>query len=528
MESTLEAPRQADLPTTQSHRLPRLVIAPGWRPAHRIWLGVLASAVVAVALRIPFIGEPAYSDEGGHLLVARQWREGGSSLYGDLFVDRPPLLMLFWRLAEANGGLATARWLACLGIVGLVACAGIAGWLTAGPRGAVWSSVTASALAATPALGARAVNGELLAIPLLMASCTSTLIAIRRTGRAAQRRWAFAAGMCGVLAMLVKQNFLDALVFAVVLVIASTLADSLSRRSALRVLLSGAAGAGVPVIVTAWWAHTTVPGLEGLWYALYGFRSDASQVILSQSMVAPVSRLWILLGAAAGSGLLAVVACYGVRSWMPLRQGDPLTAAVTTMLAIGLVGIALGGSYWAHYLVGLIPAVSLAVARLARNPGRDRLSFSAVVLVAGSALVTSIAVMASTGPSSPARSTDAALVQVLREASHAADSVVITYGHPHVIERAGLEPAYPYLWSLPLRVLDPRLNRLVRTLTRPSAPTWLIEWESFDAWNIDSGQRLERAVNRHYRKVATVCEATVYLRLDEPRALPSIAARCSS
>lgn len=482
---------------------------------------MLAAAVSAVALRIPFIGELAYTDEGGYLLVARQWHAGGSALYGDLFVDRPPLLMLFWRLVDANGGIEMARWFACLGVLILVACAGCAGNMVGGARGAVWSAVTAAALASTPALGAREVNAELLAAPLLMASCTSTLMALRRTSPIAHWLWAVAAGLLGALAPLVKQNFVDSLAFATVLVIASMFAGTLPRRFALRVLAGGAMGALVPVVVTALWAETTAPGLGGLWYALYGFRSDASRVILSQSIDAPLSRLFIMLGAAVGTGLLGVIVCYLVSSRRRLRQRDPLTVAVTTMLALGLVGVALGFSYWAHYLIGLIPMLCLAAGSLAEKPRRRHVTV--VAFVAASAVV---ATVASIGPMFASRTTEASLTQLLRDASRETDSVVITYGHPNLMEGAGLQPAYPYVWSLPLRVLDPRLSQLTRTVAGPSAPTWLVEWEPFDTWGIDTRKRLVTAVDRHYRRVATVCGVAVYLHNGETRPMPANADRC--
>jgi len=36
-------------------------------------------------------------------MVARQWQGGGSSLYGDQWVDRPPLLLLIFKAADGLG-----------------------------------------------------------------------------------------------------------------------------------------------------------------------------------------------------------------------------------------------------------------------------------------------------------------------------------------------------------------------------------------------------------------------------------------
>ncbi len=93
--STMEVPRQAGRHTAQPTELPRYAIAAtGGHTRHRAWLGVLAAAASALALRIPFVGEPAYTDEGGYLLVARQWHAG---------VDRSEVQWLQgrgWEVAE--------------------------------------------------------------------------------------------------------------------------------------------------------------------------------------------------------------------------------------------------------------------------------------------------------------------------------------------------------------------------------------------------------------------------------------------
>ncbi|MBA2533037.1 MAG: hypothetical protein H0V23_13200 [Nocardioidaceae bacterium] len=90
---------------------------------------VVLAAGLAVLVRVPRVGALAYPDEGGALLVVRQWQTEGPGLYGPLEVDRPPLLMAFWRVAAALGGVEQARWLVCPLVATLVLAAGWAGWL---------------------------------------------------------------------------------------------------------------------------------------------------------------------------------------------------------------------------------------------------------------------------------------------------------------------------------------------------------------------------------------------------------------
>jgi 4-amino-4-deoxy-L-arabinose transferase-like glycosyltransferase len=491
-----------------------------------MWLGVTIAVALSLALRLPFIGEPSFPDEGGYLLAAQHWRSSGPNLYGDFFVDRPPLLMLFWRAAAVAGGVEAARWAACV-LVGLfVVCAAWAGRLVGGDRGGLLAAFTAAALASGPVLGAHEVDGELLAAPVVMLSCALALTAVRSPSPRRQA-WASAcAGGAGVLAVLVKQNFVDALGFLVVLVVASALTRALSWRAAVR-MLGWATAAGIVVVASAIaWASSTAPGVGGLVYAMYGFRSDAERVIFSQSLTAPEGRLSMLWSAALVSGLLAVGAVFVVAAWARLRRRDPVHVAVVVMLLIGMVGVALGASYWVHYLIGLIPVSALAAATLGgRSRWLRRLGYTAVAFVVVSAGMTTATAVDSTTATA---ATDTALEQFLGAAGDRSDRVVITYGHANVIEASGLEPGYPYLWSLPMRTLDPDLRLLIGRLSGRSAPTWFVQWDDLDSWGIDTNGLLAATVRADYRPVAAFCGVEVYLHDGRSRPLPAVADPCSS
>lgn len=72
------------------------------------WALLLAGA--AAAVRLVLVTEPPRPDEVGYLLVAAQARRDGPFLYGDLWVDRPPLLVAFSRsLAPAHRWWAATR-----------------------------------------------------------------------------------------------------------------------------------------------------------------------------------------------------------------------------------------------------------------------------------------------------------------------------------------------------------------------------------------------------------------------------------
>ena len=486
---------------------------------------VAVAAAAAALVRVPLVADLPYSDEGGNLLVVRQWHSGGEALYGDLWVDRPPLLMLFWRLAAELGGVEAGRWFGCLLVMALVAGAGWAGWLHGGAGPARWAAVAVAGLVASPLLGTRSVNAELVAVPLLMFSCALTLLCLRRadTGRP-HLPWAVLSGLVGASAVLVKQNFVDALVFAAVVLVATAARRPPLRPAVARITACLAAGALMPVLAVAAWAALWGPGLDELWYTLYGFRADALRVVSTHSFAAPAERLLLLGGFGLLSGTLALVCVYLLLRG-PAVRGEPVVAAVVAMLAIGRAGIALGGSCWGHYLIGLVPALGLAVADLvATSSTTRRWATGTVVVVVVSALGATVAAEASS--LAPTRATETSVTRWLAAAAQDGDSAAITYGHPHVLEAAGLEPTYPYLWSLPARTLDPRLTTLTKQLSGPDRPTWVVEWDSFGSWGLDARGRLAATVERGYVRVASVCGVEIFLRAGVQRDLPAAPTAC--
>ena len=92
---------------------------------------VPALAGGAVLLRLPLLGAAEGNDEGGYLAVAHQWHQAGGSLYGRYWVDRPPLLITLFQLADSLGGLTALRLLGALAagaaVLGVAATAGQVG-----------------------------------------------------------------------------------------------------------------------------------------------------------------------------------------------------------------------------------------------------------------------------------------------------------------------------------------------------------------------------------------------------------------
>ncbi|MBB6629872.1 hypothetical protein H5V45_21320 [Nocardioides sp. KIGAM211] len=470
-------------------------------------LVVPALALLAALARLPFVRSPLSPDEGGLLMVAAQWGPG-HSLYGAYWVDRPPLLLALFALAHAAGHLVgDALALRLLGTVAVVVAVLLAGRVGAllRPRGGPLTAALAAALLVSPLVGSSPeVNAELLAVPFVLTGIVALL-----TARASARplRWLLLAGAAGAAAVLVKQNEVDVLVLAGPAILAW-----LPRRrpaEALRHLAALAAGAvllAAPVLAGAALRGT---GPAALWDALVLFRIDASRVIGTSATGTTSARLGHLLVALAVSGVPVLVvglAVLGRRTRPSTTTGRPAgPAAWPALVLLGweLVSVVAGGSYWLHYLVCLVPGTVLYVGLVAARS--HAATVWSRVLVAYAAAVTAVAMgtlALHPWPAPPA-------ADWLAAHAHPGDTAVVAFGHPDILQAAGLSSPYDELWSLPVRVRDPDLTDLTAVLDAPGRPTWVLTRSDLAGWGITPSDG-QVALAEHYREVADVDGLEVY------------------
>jgi hypothetical protein len=506
-------------------------IRAGWtwleaRPAR-----VLPFAIaLVVILRLPFLTWPLNADEGGFLYLAQHWDGDGPSLYDHQWVDRPPLLLLVFKLGGVLGGALALRLIA-LTLACIVVVAGWwAGRLINGSTGAVVGALVAAATSSNFVFDGFALVGEGIAGAFVMMSCALTLQSDwgrlrgdRRMSPPAALGSAVAAGMLSSAAFLIKQNFLDAAVFALVLLVPAILASW-------RTLLAWFAGAAAPLVATVLWADGRHgPGVAPFGNALFEFRAAAVSAIEARPLAAQVHRMYWL-------AVLFVVSGMAVLSWHLLttvirdRAHRRLDLALAATLLYGLVSIALGGNWWRHYLLELVPVLTMGAALASRGRGLW-LSRAAAVRIVTSLAVSSalIATFASATEGAPWAQIhrDVAITRWLIQASHPGDSVVLTFGSPDIIESSGLTTPYPYSWSLPARLEDPHLRTLVRVLDGPSAPTWLVHISSTHGYHL--GRRspaFASVLAAHYHLFARVCRHDVYLHDGITRVHPAPATHC--
>lgn len=447
------------------------------------WGRVAALAVLAGAVWLPFAGRPLSPDEGGLLILGGQWSDG-ASLYGDYFVDRPPLLIALFALADALGG--TPWSLRLLGIVAVAATVLVAGAVgRAASVSPVLPALTAAVLVTTPLVGGTVVNGELLGLPFLVGGCAAVLMAAR-----ADRwlGWALLAGVLGACGALVKQSLLDVFVLALVVLLARR------RWGALGAVLLGAVGT-VAIAVLAAWSRGTPP--LDLWDAVVVFRQEAAAVIAASATSSTTTRLGVLLLALLGTGapLLGVALVRRAR-------GSALLAPALVVLAWELLVVLAGGSYWLHYLMGLVPGLVLLSAAA---PHPDRLLRGAYALCAAATAVALVWVLVQ-----PYERPEEPPIAWLDRHAADGDTAVVAFGGANILRETGLTSPYPDLWSLPVRVHDPDLAALGALLASEERPAWVVTaGTSLGTWGVDA-TAADQVLAEHYTRAATAGGWTIY------------------
>jgi hypothetical protein len=483
----------------------------GWAAA-----GLLFAAGGTAAAWLPFLHAALSSDESGFLLLAQRW-SAGSSLYGNYWVDRPPLLLWLFSVAGHVGSTGvmaagvTAPGVKLLGAAASGAAVILTGVLTnlVAPN-ARWSRraaiVLAAALLSSPLFGMPKTDGEVLAVPFVLLGLVCLLPALHRSWGRRAVLLAIVAGAAAMGAALVKQNVIDVFVFAVVLVVLSR--GRVPRLRSRLVGFGGGAGTVLALAVAGAWAQGTAPA--GLWDAIVVFRVQASRVIGSSASEATPARMTGLIEAfvASGAALVLIVSAAVVltrllRSRRRATRGvadlsmaprPAVTWPVLAMVIWELCGVALGGSFWLHYLTGLVPGLVMMVA-IAR-PGRW--PKQALTLAIAYSAAASLAAWVHYMGTPASGSSDAQVISYLRVHAHASDGVVVGFGHPDIVAGSGRQSPYEDLWSLPVRVRDPRLEELQRVMAGPSDPRWIVvAGDSLDTWGLEATEA-QNYLERHY------------------------------
>lgn len=483
-----------------------------WRPSGRSARWIVGTlALVALLIRLTYLSRAARPDEAGYLKIAQQWHGAGSSLYTNLWVDRPPLLITIFQIGDALGGLGGVRVVAAL--IGAIVVIGTAVTtnLLAGRRAAVVAAVAITAWTVSPAFSTTAVNGEYLAAPFIVWSMAATLAALKSADERRSLLFGFLAGASGFAALLVKQNQADGLLFGLLACLLARPLFGTAAARARKVFAAAAVGCGVTLAsigLLCVWRGTSI---AGVYEAMFPFRFQASAVKRAAGMApfsdrfAEFGHVWLVSGV-----LLVMVAALAVA--VLGRAQRTAVVLLVTLLVFVHVSIASGDEYFAHYLVqALVPIAVLA--GIAATRSRFIVPLVVALAVASAASVVPRS-MFTTAPTPLSKVGDS-----LKAVGKPGDSIVVFYGNPEVVLGSGMRPAYEYLFALPIYVRDPKLRELNSVVEGSARPTWIVKWVSLDGGRLPTAE-LKVTLKSRYRQIATVCDKPILLLKGVDRPAP--------
>lgn len=476
--------------------------APGDRRAR--WL-IGAAAVLAGLLRAPFLGTGLSTDEGGYAYVAQQWSRG-ARLYDTAWLDRPQGLLLTYR---ALLWLDDSGWTIRLGMVlaGMVitAALGATGWLLVSRRAGIVAAVGYAVVGVAPHLEGITLNGELLAgVP----STVSIALAAYWWRRSAPRAWLVAAGLFAGLAISMKQSGIDGLVVGPLVVAIAWSAGRRAGRVADAVALLG----GVAVAPVACVLHGISVGWSRYWTALVGYQLSAIGGAGSNAGTRWSDFLHHAPLIAWDLGPVLVLSAFG---WRRLDRGGRVLVA--GWLFAGFVGVNLGGSYWPHYFMQLLPPLVLlvAAAAVALPSGCRRWALAGVGLLPTLIwLVALIPVSAARReqliPYAALAARDDRIAAVIRASTAPSDRIYVLESEAYLYFAAQRTSPYPYLWGKPIDKITDALPRLRQLLASPGRPT-LVVLDTPDPDAVDPSGAVSAALATHYHP-DTVVDGVSILR----------------
>ena len=481
----------------------------------------IAGVAFTIALRLPWFDAALGRDEGGVSMVADAWHHSRPFPYGPYFLDRPPLLVAAYKLANDAGGATGVRVLGMVAAsLAVIVCTVLAARV-AGRRAALPAALLAAALFSSVLLDSVFTPAELLASVPSALSVLLLLIGLSRAERASLPL--AGAGAAAGAALLVKQSFGDALIAgAAGLAIAACHVPW--QRTANHVGAYAAGVGGVAVALRMWEsiAHTAHHNPDSVGYALIGFRLDAVHALTHGD----VATKFAAIGRASlGSGvaLAALLATAGI---VTLRRRRVTAGVLAAWLAAGLAGVMGGGSYWAHYLIEIVPVTVVGVAALVAWRPRIGAPLAAVALAIG--VTTSVDHVALGRPGQYQRSA-VVLGDYLRARARPGDTAYVLYAKVNVLYYSGLPSPFPYHWSLMMDSVPHAESELRALLASPRRPTWIVRAQPTTAFGLDRSGETARLLRRYYHRVTRTCGAPVLLaRVAGPRPDPGLRTSCAS
>jgi hypothetical protein len=444
----------------------------------RVRLGIVF--VVALGLRLPFLSWPLIEDEGAYAYIARWWL-AGAALYGpDLWLDRPQgIFVAYLPPVLAGGSVWTLRawgalWAAATG----VAVARVAEYF-ASARAGLLAGLVFAVTSISPFVEGWTVNAE--CFMLLPATLGFEMLLRRRAG------W---AGALTAAAVLLKPSGLGLVLLAPFFL--------RGPRQFARWSAAGAA-VGLPFLLHGLWSA----GFGGYTYALVGARLSAWS---SLDLPHPHPLASSLLTSPAWLGPLLVGASALRRRWR-----------LSVWLAASLAGVLVGGQFYEHYYLQLLPPLAVAA-------GLELAAFSVTPRALAAAMWTlGLMIVAVSQPAAWWRERDVvapAVAAYIKSHSRPEDTVYVAFSAANILYLSERRSADRHFFPLHIMSVEGARARLVARL-RAKEPRYVIYADrmlrlSPSPWRVFPDDSFDQVLRENYDFVGRIATVPIYHRKAVP------------
>ncbi len=462
-----------------------------------VWLVI--ALVLGIATRVFFFELPMIHDEGGYALAARGWFEGTGDLYDDLWISRPQGIFVVYGITMKifGYGVAAFRAMGWIFVTLTIFAVWLYGRRWTSPRNALLAVFLATLLMGSPTLEGYTANAEVFAgLPAAFAAFWLL--------RQAQVKWT-RAGLIGIgvligLSTLLKPSGIT-MWPAAVLFLALTTNDHWRARFSRASWVT----LGLAIVGALTFLHGYFLGFEDFFYAtvLYRFQLQSS---FSVGLLHNLRAIgWMLINAAEFFLLIVAVWIFRLRLplrpvlarapkstgplwWLPewirrLRSDDPAGLLLVLWIAAATAGVFMGGDYWTHYLILVVPPVSLWLARSVDGIVHALVGWRQYLAIAMFALLLilpyGVAMDGIDGiyqrlyrhPGYPAQNE---VARYIRENTTPEQTIYVAFDQASIYYLADRSPAYRHLYDQELRALPDSYGDIIAILNSDDRPVYIV------------------------------------------------------
>lgn len=493
---------QAERPGSIHHHVP----AAEW-----LWLAV--AVLLGLALRIPFFQIPMVADEGGYAYATRGWVEGTGVLYGDLWISRPQGIFfvyagIFDIFGSGTIAIRFAAWIATA-LTTVTVWGFVRLWIN--PRSAVAAVFIFVVLSASPALEGYTANAEIfMGAPAALAALL--LYHVGSTGW----RAGHLVGIGVLIGITISLKPSGAVMFPVAIAYIWMIGDLQHKGALIRRTLLISAGLAIVTILSL--LHGWYLGWNNFIYATFTYRLTAQSTVTVgfehniEALGRLIVRCWSVISLVLVTALLlnlhrlrrdldAHAICARTRHFFT-RNGtasafSSLARMVTRSRSSGdgwlllrlwlvgsVLGISVGGDWWAHYLIQLTAPLSIwlgvsivSVMHKLRQDGRRLVMPILVGLLIAPFWVLVLGTPADMAEGlfdHPGYTAQEAVATYLQQHTAPGTAIYVAFDQASIYYISDRPAAYRHLYDQELRGIPSSYSELITIIQSPDRPEYIV------------------------------------------------------